>query len=213
MVSITLTTHEKKKLQVLYPTTWDEITLGQFVMLEGKKLDALERFSIMTGVDIEIFDNSRKKDLEDLVYSATYFLTNPPDWKNLSVPDKIVVKGKVIKVPTDLGQETVGQSIMFKQVAVESEVLIDLIPKFLAIYLQPLIFGGKFDRTKLEETEELLNEQPALSMYAIANFFLIKPKLLRSIGQFAPHLLTTNLKKDMPNLQESKDLSHSETLQ
>lgn len=210
MISFTVHT-TKGKMRLSSPSSWEEVSLGQLVAIEKSSKDVVEVFSILSGVDFEIIEESTDDKLLDQLYAVTHFIFTAPDWDKLPIPKTLLIGEKIITPPEDIGNETLGQKILFDQALMDSKKTVEIIPMILAIYLQPVISGEKFDRLKIPETLELLNQQPAILMYPLAGFFLNKPKNLQRFGMIGLHLLKTWKNPRLKNLQESSDLESSIT--
>jgi hypothetical protein len=189
MNNATLKTPTGEKLKVTYPDSWDEITLDQFMKIEKLGIaDPLTLFSILAGVELD-FASGLDQELEPLVWDSVYFLFGEsPDWKEAKCPKMFIIDGKPYAIPK-IEKQTLGQSVMVTQLVNNSETLFEVIPEMLAIYFQPLVTGGKFDREKIDIVRQSILKSTAVDCMGVANFFLRKPKLLRLITQVGSHLL------------------------
>lgn len=156
---------------------WDELKLRHLMGLETVDTSSVtEVFAVLSGVSVVLVENA--KGLEDAIYEVVRFVyEETPKWKELKPPTHLVIDGKPYKVPSPDKCFT-GQNIMLDQLL--SKPLLDIIPKALAIYFQPLI-DGKFDRMRLEAVERMIMDSNAVDCYATANFFLHGGKNLQRI--------------------------------
>ena len=160
------------------PTAWEELTLQQSFDLEGL-VDRLEMYSIITKIPLKDLDAMKGDEMA--IYSATQFLTSPPDWGKLPKPKAIHVNGKRCRIPK-IAKETLGQKVIISSLIASESDLHVLIPKVVAVYVQPAYTGGKFDRDKLKEVEGHLLQSSCVEVYAAAWFFFLKSTNLMKFG-------------------------------
>jgi len=165
------------------PTAWEELTLQQSFDLEGL-IDRLEMYSIITKIPLKELDALKGDEMA--VYSATQFLTNPPDWAKLPKPKAVFINGKRCRIPK-IAKETLGQKVIISSLIASEKDLHVLIPKIVAVYLQPVYSGGKFDRDKLKEVEKYLLDSSCVEVYAAAWFFFLKSINLKKFGILGWH--------------------------
>lgn len=201
MIGFTITDNKGKRTRVVCPNSWEEVTLKQLLEIEECNMEPISLFSILSGVQFTILEESKDTDLEYMLYEAVAFIHKTPVWDKLKPPSKIEAAGKVITVPKDISVLTLGQKIMFDQLLLASKSLIEVIPKVLAIYFQPLFDDSKYDRERLADTEKIIVELPAIQMYSIANFFLNSRETLKKFGMIGLHLIATK-NSQFKNLQE-----------
>ncbi len=169
---------------------WEELTLSEFLRfpneVDTSPLASVNNFydilSILSGITKEDLMNVAIEDINnDLIKGCMAFLSTPMPKQ---MPKQIHVCCTVIDVPQDLSIKTHGQFMMFNALCIKEigdgenvsrKFLWDKAPQALAIYLQPLITGKKFDGDKIDELAETIAEQlPAVQAAPILTFFLNK---------------------------------------
>lgn len=160
------------------PTTWDEVTLKQYMDLQTYRedLNILRLLSILTSVEYRTLLNINSDSFDDRIMDSIEFIKTPIDIYTLEEKETITINGKVIKVP-DPSTHTIGQKLLLQskirqlQETGEGSHAI-LVSYAVAIYLQPLIDGTDFDDTRVEEMRELVTSLPLVDVYPIGCFFL-----------------------------------------
>ena len=160
---------------------WDELTLDQLIKVEKKgTIDPLEMFCILTGMDLTFLDN-QKESLEAEVFDIIQPLFRAAMKQALHQrPARLLISGKAIEVPRP-DKATLGQSIMFMNMVESSKDIYELVPDMLAIYFQPLIHGGPFDRTRLKEAREEVMKAPGMDCISVFSFFLSNQRRWKAI--------------------------------
>ncbi len=184
MVILNIVTN-KGKQAVSVPDSWAEISFEQFLLIENSwdRKDPVHLFSIITGIDFETLQESQDDYIEETLYRLVSFVfANTPDWDNLTPPKKIMINGRIIAVPSDIGAGTLGQKVMLNTALSTVKDVSQLMIEALCIYLQPL-YHGKYDQNKFNEFKQVLMKAPVLDCYAIARFFLLNPINLMKIRQ------------------------------
>ena len=184
---IAATINSKK---VSFPASWAEVTVDQFYRIRSidpKKEQALvicEVLEILTGIPAATwYDMEAREDDTNTILGLIEFIKDPIEWEGLEVPKEVTLGGKLCKVPKDLSLKTYGQAVLFESkvlpVVLEKGELTDVLKTALAIYLQPIYTGEKFDGEKLEDMEEVVGAMPIYTAFPVANFFF--RKYLRSL--------------------------------
>jgi len=184
MNEIKLTNQDGKKERVLIPSNWNELTLEQFIKIENLDWsNVLEVFSVVTGLDISIPENSKDKNLERTIWESIAFLNEVPDWSRLKAPKVFEIEGELYTVPTDFEKMMVGQKILIGQTVKDIEDLIVKIPRVLAIIFMPQYTkDGKFDSSKIDELGGKILKSLGVESYAIAKGFFLRSNHLRKYG-------------------------------
>lgn len=175
---------------VNFPASWSEVTVDQFFKIRSidpAKEQAqviCEVLEILTGIPASTwYDMDAKEADTNVILSLIEFIKEPIEWQGLEVPKEVTLGGKVCKVPKDLHLKTYGQAVLFESkilpVVLEKGDFTDVLRTALAIYLQPVYTGEKFDGERLEETEALVGALPIYTAFPVANFFF--RKFLRSL--------------------------------
>jgi hypothetical protein len=191
-ISFTCTTPDGK-LKVTAPSGWDEITFAQLIRIElewnkDEKKDVIKLFSILTGIEFEVVEGLTDPHMHDVLYEVCMgIITNDqPNWGAIEPPKRILWKDpgdeeeRMITIPRNLRQETLAQKVMMNGVLRGEDNVMTAIPKAVAIYLHPLIRGGKPDQQAMEEVAEQLKERNAKEICSIGLFFFLKQRNLQS---------------------------------
>jgi len=178
MISFSISTSAGKK-KVNAPSSWEEISYRKMIQIETEwdKKDIVQLFSILIDVDYNLVADSTDKKLDETLYQICSFAFENPDWEKLKPPKHILWEGKMIKIPTDLTQETLAQKIMIDNILRSEELVWEAIPKAAAVYLHPKIDEmAKIDQEIMEDVAEKMLDRGAIEVYSIGNFFLQKLK-------------------------------------
>lgn len=202
----------------LFPESWHEITVAQLIALRAMEQNAplakqiCEALAILSGTKAnEWFDMDADTDTHDTIFDLLAWTKQEIDWQKLPVPKVLTIGDRAIDIPQDLtlktyGQVTVFESLVFPTVEKTGD-LTDAIPVALAIYLQPLITGSKFDADKLGDTIADINKLRACEAFPVANFFL--KKYLQSMLKKSEHFTAKQTQQSAA--QESNASQDSET--
>jgi len=180
------------------PSSWDEMTVKNFIDLEGSKgntANPTELLSILSGVPLPKIMDTRTN-LQIQIDEALNFITfNPPNWKELSLRDRYKFKSidyhvpnginfiqKIVRFflglfkykfhmrPNDLELETFGQKIMLQNKLNATDNPIEVIAYAIAIYMQKVI-DGRFDEKRAEILEKEVMQMRITEVYPLAIFF------------------------------------------
>ena len=183
MKTITIKNVKGEKEKYNIPTSWNELTLAQFIRIEGAdKSNILLLFSIITGLDITIAENSKDEKLEAVIWDSVSFLVNAPDWEKLEAPMLYEISGEMYRVPKDFKQLMIGQKILIGQAVKNIEDLIEKMPRVLAVLFLPLTNGGNFDSNKLDDLAGKITNSLGVEGYTIAKLFFLSSQHLRTYG-------------------------------
>lgn len=199
------------------PSGWDEITVDQFFRLKdnASNPDILTQLAILSNTERGFWFDTEIPDKEfELIVDAITWAVTPPDLDSFIMPPVYLLGEKTLVIPKDLTLKTLGQKVTFEQMVLTKALLIDDKPVFdinvvceaVAIYLQPLYTGEKFDPEKLEHITHLVRLTLFSDVYGIASFFLtqlfpsVKPKANNSN-------VSTTGKKKRPVLKSSTSLA------
>lgn len=165
------------EFEIHLPTSYDEITVGQFEMIRSLKPTDKESklISIVTGISESIIE---EWDIEqaDEIMDVLSFLSDKIDISQYTIPDEIEINGKIINPKVNVRVASIDQRWSFERrlwpELVKNQGVIDAnLSVALAIYLQPLITGEKFNDDSLDPTIEMVKKLPVLKAYPIAYFF------------------------------------------
>lgn len=158
------------------PVTWAETSTDIFQNIFSTKLEnQVEVFSILTGTNYTSVLEDDDEDLDTTLYQVTAFVFNEPqDFRERPVPAAVKLAGKTVMIPRNLSALTVGQNLHIRQAMATAPNLESLISLACAIYLQPLVDGGKFDYARAKELEQEILKLPIYTTFPIGFFFLKK---------------------------------------
>jgi len=210
--------HTDKGVQrITSPASWRELTLEQLIRLETEwdRESPLALFAIITGLDIQLLENSREKGLEDTMLAICAFAYDQPQWDNLPKPEHFEIAGKIYKAPKNIEEKLLGQKIRVSQIVIKAgEDLLTQLPKIIAIYMQEVI-DGKYDGNKVDDLEKEILKSPAMDAYGLGRFFFRKSIDLINIGELSskqsPTIVipTTRLLNGLRRLKDSANLTIS----
>lgn len=204
MISFTIHTSEGKK-KIDAPSSWEEITYRKMIRIESEwdKKNIVQLFAILIDIDYELVADSTDKKLDEVLYQICAFAFDNPKWEELKPPTQILWDEKIIKVPTDITQETLAQKIMMDNILRSEKLVWEVIPKAAAIYLHPRIDPlAKIDNDIMEKVAEKMLDRGAVEVYSIGNFFL------QRLRGYKKSMLSSLLLKSLThskNLQASQD--------
>lgn len=159
------------------PTSWDEITLGQYIDLVNYKddLGVIRLLSIVSGVSYNVLLNIDSDKFDERILDTMEFIKEPINIHDFKDSDEIKINGKVIKVPNPSTQ-TIGQKLLMQskvRIAQGNNTMhAELVCDAVAIYLQPLIDGTEFDDSRIEEIKRIVYSLPLVDVYPVGSFFL-----------------------------------------
>ena len=184
MNPITIKEQNGTKTKLLIASCWEELTLSQLIQIElHKDNNVLRLFSILTGIPIEVPENSTDKNLEKVIWQAVAFLKTPVDWENLKPPPIFEIDGELFKTPDQFGDLMIGQKILIGQTVKDVEDLLEKMPRILAILFMPKYTKDKkFDSSKINELSGKILGSLGLESYAIAKGFFLLSNHLKTYG-------------------------------
>jgi hypothetical protein len=168
-------------VETMIAERWDELTFAQILEIErAGQIDPLGMFAILTGLSVAYVDNLSAELESQLFDIVSPLFDNPIDFKALHRPERILVDGVLCTVPRP-DKLTLGQNIMFLQLAESDADIYSVMADAVAIYMQPVIDGGQFDRVKLEATKRKLLKCRGVDVVAVFGFFLSNQKRSNAI--------------------------------
>lgn len=148
------------------PTSWDDVTFGQFLDLSQAGNDTAKILSVFTEIPEETIKKAKIHNL-DLILNAISFVSK--DQIKTVLPDKILG----YKVPKNLQTETIGQYEDLKLEAAKikdnSKESLSIYTKFCAIYAV-----DPYDYKEAERLAPAFLHAPCGEVVAIGNFTLLK---------------------------------------
>lgn len=184
MTNFTVTIDGKKKT-INAPSSWNELTLRQFIRIETEFMEDRENFillfHILTGLDIAFIEGSKDKEVEKQLYKICSFIGEEIELDKVTHGDALMINDIPVKVPKDLSDISLGQKIMISQAIKGIDDIVTKMPIVLANIMQPSR-DGKYDRHKVKEMEEVMNECNGLECYSLAKGFFLSSKILSNTG-------------------------------
>lgn len=170
------------------PEGYEDLTLGQYIdRLKWDGEDILDLVKTMTGLGDEVIRNTDTEYVMNTIVSRLGWLKTPPSFMftedtpedkriELPVPSKINIDKYVVVVPKDIEFETYGQKISLqihiKMSQKEELTVVEIIPFCLAIYLQPVLEGRKYDEDRARRLIPKILEMNFVDAYSVGSFFL-----------------------------------------
>lgn len=191
-------------------SSWDDLTMKQFLGLSKPGSDTHTVLSILTGIDVDTFKKATIIGLEEVLI-AINFINTPAKFDVL--PDRI----GPFKLPINhKGQfniqfESLGQFEDMRNDTKGIENVLQLserYPKFCARYLQK-IRDGEYNPEKAEQMVEEVLEMPAREVIVVGSFFYLKLMSLSNGTQSNSPSTPQNQKKSKPVSKSSKKTSVS----
>lgn len=185
-------------------SSWDDLTMKQFLALSKPGNDTHAVLSILTGIDVDTFKKATIIGLEDVLI-ALNFSNTPAKFDVL--PEKI----GPFKLPINhKGQfniqfESLGQfeDMRSDMKGVENTLqLSERYPKFCARYLQK-IRDGEYNPEKAEQMVEQVLEMPAKEVIVVGSFFYLKLMSLLNGTPSSSQSTPQNPKKSKPGSKSS----------
>lgn len=165
-MKITITINGKPECREL-PTSWPQVTFGQFIELVDCLDDPCKVLSVFTGIGPDVIRNSQIQNLETIIAVLSFLNGQPP-----TVIPKAILG---YPVPTDLGLETIAQfedlKNELKTVNAETPVKEQFLkyPLYVATYcIKP------YSWQEAEKLAPKFLNAPASEVLAIGNFTLMK---------------------------------------
>ncbi len=187
MIEIKYIDDKGNKAKRTVPNSWDELSLAQVIKISAISSDnVIELFSIITGIPAAVPENSTDKKLEENIWKVVAFIGDPPKWKDLKAPSKLVLGVDAHLVPKRFSKLMIGQKIMIAQCVRKVEDMIEQMPKILAVIFQPIIDKdineGRFNSDRIDEIAGQMLGVNGISGYAISSSFFLRSKILKSYG-------------------------------
>ncbi len=174
---------------VRFPTSWDEVTLRQFKVLESPgEQNILVALADRPDVLLRLPD----PDLENQVLPFLTFLDSVPEFDQLPVPDTVTVtvegSTRVLTKPPGVGLQTYGQKLtadeeLRRLIAQDKYNFIDAAYPLLLIYYYPQLSGKDFvDIAETKPYEGTILDLPCTVALPLGAFFLSQYNRLTTSG-------------------------------
>ena len=182
-----------EKINFTIPEGWKELTLETYEKI-NEEMDALEVFSLLSGLEIELVRKCDVKDVEFLV-SQIEFLFNPKDLENdLESVGAFKIKGRTFNVPTDLLSIKAGQYYDIKKIEdMYRDKPLEAVRRLLSYLI--LEEGKEYDYKDADDKYELFKDLDVSTAYRVRGFFL--SNLLLSINDSSLSLVKSTKRKNL----------------
>lgn len=161
------------------PEAYDELKTRTFEKIFAEwdmdkplyERDYAKLLSILSGKSYKVEDVENEEKIWQLV---RWVVESQPNFKK-EPPSEIKIGEKVLSVPQNIGKLSIGQNIVMHQLLENKAHVEECIGMALAIYLQPLYDGGRFNYESAQRLyEEHIGNMPITQTYTLGFFFLIR---------------------------------------
>lgn len=186
---------EDKKFSV--PTSWSDMTAREAFRyldwLENTPENIMRMYEIMTGLDEETISKCKNMDVVNLIdRNLSFIWSEKAPFGKKKIPEYIVYKESMVKVPGDIWFKEFGQFIFFENE--HKNIISDDIPKLektirssclvCAVYMyQELTREKNFDSDKVGRIAKEFEKMPAVEVLPISIFFWKRYRKLRNGGR------------------------------
>jgi hypothetical protein len=167
------------------PTRWEDVTFRQYeAFINLKENDAFGLIAVFTGIDREVWEQSKEVENFYLIENSLAWLKKKPPMRKAKLPYEITVKDQRIVVPKSQDEYIVKEyedlrAIMQLEIREKKEIKFEFYPKIAAIFLTRKIFP-EYNSNNYEETINLMKDLRLFDVLGIGNFFLMSLIELRS---------------------------------
>lgn len=166
------------KTPYMLPTGFHELSYAKYLrMLEAK--NPIQTFAAMLGCPADVLDGAElTMEQEKLIYASLTWLNTAPVLDTITPPPTVTLGGVEYKTPQNLELKSFGQRLAAQTIIQNAQTDgvkdVEILPTLVAIYLQPLVHGGRFDNTRIEEVTPLVLDASFDQVYNLGAFFLRK---------------------------------------
>jgi len=192
------------------PTSYAELTLGQFIRLRKSDGDVIDILSILLGIDKATLSILSDVDIDYKIIPYIEFLKEEFNVNEYLLPDYIEFKGKLYPRPKGIGLGTFGQKISLQKELANYEDDIDCFPVCLAIYMQPIVEDKLFDYERALEMVPEFEKIRLSEAFPLCSFFLLNLKryLHRRENGLTIIQARKKLAQELKNLETSENFRH-----
>lgn len=174
------------KIEIQTPENWAETSVDQYQKIIGTwdKDSWIQLFSLVSGIDNAVVSESTDPELAGALYKTIEYVYTDMDWDSLPVPKTLELRPIFAKdcpglpvtvfLPKGIGNLSIGQAIQARQSIEGLNDIREGISIVTAIYLQPLIDGGKFDMLRAIEIERTILKMSITKVYPVGFFLLMR---------------------------------------
>jgi hypothetical protein len=183
--AIQIRTASDKVLTTYCAVSWKEVSTELYEEIistweynEDKHEESLvSLFGILTGYKFTFLLEAADVDLLHMIFACTKFVyAGDVKLDELPLPATLEIDGKEVTIPKQLGHLTLGQNLHMRKRLSEVKDSRQLVSTACAIYLQPLLDGGKFDSERAEYYEAKIKKMSITKTCPIGFFFLRQQK-------------------------------------
>jgi hypothetical protein len=154
------------------PIAWHEVSVELYQKLKSiDEPDIVKVFSVVTGLESFEILESKKEELEVAMYTVSSFAFTEEYFRNDKMPSVIRILDKEVRIPQKLEAMTIEQNLLIRQKLIGLKFIEQGISYCTAVYLQPLIDGGKFNAERVPEIESAVLMMPIDEVFQVG-FFL-----------------------------------------
>ncbi len=135
--------------------------------------DYVHLFKLLRSEEAVLYNFESPVETEEKIWQLVrWFVESSPNYA--SEPPKVfTLGGKEIEVPKNVGALSAGQNIVLRQMMDKGKYINQFIGMAVAIYLQPLVDGTKFKKSRAVELyEQEIASRPASEIYPLGFFLL-----------------------------------------
>jgi hypothetical protein len=169
------------------PVCFEELTTRQYEMLipelakDMENRDHFKIFNIIAGTNFSSYNVT--SEIEVTIWNAIKWIYEQPFPLN-EMPKVLTFKGNNITLPKNVKALSIGQNVALKQLVVKAQYLEENISSAVAIYLQPIIDGAKFNSERVDEIKKEVDQMSCVLIRPIG-FFLLKSASTHGSGQMS----------------------------
>ena len=182
-----------ERIDFTIPEGWKELTLETYEKINDE-MDALDIFSLLSGLDIELVKRCDVQEVEFLV-SQMDILFNPKDLESDTEPvGDFLIKGRKFIVPTDINSIKAGQYWDIKKIEdMYRDKPLEAVRRLLSYLI--LEEGKEYDYKDADDKYELFKDLDVSTAYRVRGFFL--SNLLLSINDSSLSLIKSTKRKNL----------------
>ncbi len=173
------------------PVCFEELKTRQYEMLipelakDMENRDHFKIFNIIAGTNYSSYNVT--SEIEVTIWNAIKWIYEQPFPLN-EMPKVLAMTfnnvHKIITLPKNVKALSIGQNVALKQLVVKAQYLEENISSAVAIYLQPIIDGAKFNSERVDEIKKEVDQMPCVLIRPIG-FFLLKSASTHGSGQMS----------------------------
>lgn len=202
MLSITLNDKKHKCI-----SSYEEMKVKHYLRIIkewDQHLDVADRdyfklLSILTETDYVGFEKTIENDLS-IINAVGWVIVQPFEFSK-TPPKVLEVRGKVIDIPQDISELSIGQNIHLRRDFIDKSVsLEENIAIATAIYLQPIVEQKRFHMERALALSKEIEEMPINLIYPIGFFLLNRAMTFGMPSMSRWHQIRTNLSKKLKRM-------------